>query len=79
LGRHGADPGIDRVAVLHDHGDQFTRQRRGRRVAFGLGEMPFEDRLRGPLSEVGLEDRRQRQSTSRASSALSISLRHHRR
>ena len=33
----------------------------------------------GPLAEVGLEDRGERESTSRASSALPVSLRRHRR
>jgi hypothetical protein len=73
------DPSIDRIAMFDHRGDQFAGQRRGRWIAFDLGQMPFEDRLRGPLAEVGLEDRGERESTSRASSALPVSLRRHRR
>jgi hypothetical protein len=87
------DPGIDRIAMFDHRGDQFAGQRRGRWIAFGLGQMPFEDRLRGALAEVGFEDRGERESTSRrttsaaaarratsaSASALPVSLRRHRR
>jgi hypothetical protein len=79
LGRYLADPGIDRVAVSDDRGDELAGKRGGRRVALGLREMPLEDGLSGALPEVGLEDRGERQSTSRPSSALPVSLRRHRR
>jgi hypothetical protein len=79
LGRHLADPGIDRVSVPHDRGDELAGQRGRRWIALGLGEMPLEDGLGGSLPEVGLEDRGERQSTSRPSSALPVSLRRHRR
>ena len=59
--------------------DQLASQGCRRLVALGLGQVALEDRLRGALAEVGFEDRGQRQSTSRPSSALAISLRHHRR
>jgi hypothetical protein len=63
-----------------DHsGDQLAGEFRGARIALDLGEMPFEDRFRGALTEVSLEDRGERESTARASSAPSISLRRHRR
>ncbi|HET7167977.1 MAG TPA: hypothetical protein VFI69_02130 [Candidatus Limnocylindrales bacterium] len=63
-----------------DHGCHKLAGQRGRRlVAFRVGQMPLEDRVRGALAEVGLEDRGQRESTSRPSSALAISLRPHRR
>jgi hypothetical protein len=79
LGRHLADPGIDRVAVANDRGDELAGQRGGGWIAFGLREMPLEDGFGGALPEVGLEDRGERQSTSRPSSALPVSLRRHRR
>jgi hypothetical protein len=79
LGRHLADPSIDRIAMLDHGGDQFASQGCGRRIAFGLGQVAFQDGFRGPLTEVGLEDRGERESTSRPSSALPISLRRHRR
>jgi hypothetical protein len=79
LRRDAADLLVDRIAV-GDHGaDQLAGERCGRLVPFRLGQMALEDRLGGALPEVGLEDRGQRQSTSRPSSALAISLRHHRR
>jgi hypothetical protein len=72
-----ADPGVDRVAVS-DHGlDQFAGEGGRGLVAFGLGEVALEDGLGCALAEVGLEDRGQRESTSRSSSALAVSLRHH--
>jgi hypothetical protein len=74
-----SDPGVDRVAV-GDHGvDQLAGEGGCGFVALGIGEVTLEDRLGGALAEVGLEDRGQRKSTSRPSSALAISLRHHRR
>jgi hypothetical protein len=79
LGCHATDPGVDFITMLDDRGDQFPGQRDGRRVAFGFGEMPLQDRFRRALSEVGLEDRGERESTSRPSSALPVSLRPHRR
>jgi hypothetical protein len=93
LGRHLADPGIDRNAMLDHGGDQFASQGCRRRIAFGLGQMTFQDGFRGPLAEVSLEDRGERESTSRrttsasaarratsaSASALPISLRRHRR
>jgi hypothetical protein len=73
------DPRVDRVTV-GDHGsDQLAGEGGGGQIALGLGEVALEDRLGGALPEVRLEDRGQRQSTSRPSSALAISLRHHRR
>ena len=63
----------------YDGVDQLACETRGGLIAFGLRQVALEDRLGGALAEVGLEDRGQRESTSRASSALAISLRHHRR
>ena len=73
------DQSIDLVPVADHRGDQFPRQIRRDGIAFRVGQMAFQDRLGGPLSEVRLEDRRQRESTSGASSALPVSLRRHRR
>jgi hypothetical protein len=79
LGGDDADPGVDRVAV-GDHGvDQLAGEGGRGLIALGFGEVTLEDRLGRALAEVGLEDRGQRESTSRPSSALAISLRHHRR
>ena len=65
---------------MGDHGlDQLTGKRRGRLIALGFREMALEDRLGRALTEVRLEDRGQRQSTSRPPSALAVSVRHHRR
>jgi hypothetical protein len=74
-----ADLLVDRIAVRDDRADELAGQGRGRLVPFRLGQVALEDRLGGALPEVGLEDRGQRQSTSRPPSALAISLRHHRR
>ena len=73
------DHGVDLIAVSDHRRDQFAREFGRHRIAFGLGQVALEDRLRGPLSEVGLEDRGQREPTSRASSPLAVSLRRHRR
>jgi hypothetical protein len=77
----GDDPDrrVDRVTMGDDGFDQLAGERGCGFVALGLGQMALEDGLGGALAEVGLEDRGQRQSTSRPSSALAISLRHHRR
>jgi hypothetical protein len=73
------DLGVDLVTV-GDHGiDQLAGKGCGRLVAPRFGQVALEDGPRGALSEVGLEVRGQRESTSRPSSALAISLRHHRR
>jgi len=79
LGRDATDQAIDRVPMLDHRSDQFASQCGSRRIAFGLSQMAFQDRFGGPLAEVGLEDRGERESTSRAPSALPISLRRHRR
>ena len=62
-----------------DRADQLAGQLRGRLVALGLGEMTLQDRVCRALPEIGLEDGGQRESTSRPSSALLVSLRRHRR
>jgi hypothetical protein len=43
----------------HLGSDQLAGQRRGHRIPFLLGQMTFEDGVRGPLSEVRLEDGRE--------------------
>ena len=79
MGGDDPDPCVDRVAVGDDRFDQLAGEGGGGLIALGLGQMTLEDRFGGALAEVGLEDRGQRQSTSRPPSALAISLRHHRR
>jgi hypothetical protein len=73
------DPRVDRVTMGDDGFDQLAGEGGRGLIALGLGQVTLQDRLGGALAEVGLEDRGQRQSTSRPSSALAISLRHHRR
>ena len=73
------DQRVDLIAMTDHHADQFAGKIGGHGIAFGLCKMTLEDRLGGPLSEVSLEDRRQRESTSGASSPLPVSLRRHRR
>ena len=78
-GGDSVDRFVDLDAV-RDHGrDQLAGQIGGHRIALGLGQMSLEDDLRGALSEVGLEDRGERESTPGASSPLPVSLRRHRR
>jgi hypothetical protein len=66
LTRNRLDPGIDSVPIrdhsLHDLAGQLGRQW----VALDLREMPFEDGGRGPLAELGLEDRRECDPSSRS-------------
>ena len=78
-GGHAVDRRVDLDPMVDDRGDQFAGQFGRHWIAIRLGQMALEDGLRGPLPEVRLEDRRQRQSTSGASSALPVSLRRHRR
>ncbi len=78
-GSRPVDQGVDLVAISDHGGDQLAGQIGRHGIAFRLCEMALQDRLGGALSEVRLEDRRQRESTSGASSALPVSLRHHRR
>ena len=79
MGGDDPDPSIDRIAMGDDGFDQLAGEGGSGLIALGLGQMALEDRLGCALAEVGLEDRGQRQSTSRPPSALAISLRHHRR
>ena len=79
-GRDAVDLGVDLVAVRDDRRDQLAGQSRPpSRSRSDLGEVALQDGVGRALTEVGLEDRGQRESTSRPSSALPVSLRHHRR
>ncbi|MDH5244234.1 MAG: hypothetical protein OEX05_09895 [Chloroflexota bacterium] len=62
-----------------DDPDEFTCQGCGRRIPFGLHQVSFKDRVGGALAEVGFEDGGQGESTTRASTPLTVSLRRHRR
>jgi len=79
LRRDPADVRVDGVAMRDDGFYELPREPRGGLVALRLGEVALEDGPGGALAEVGLEDGSQRESTSRPSSALAISLRPHRR
>ena len=63
-GRRAVDQRIDLDAILDDRSDQFSGQIGRDGIPFRIGQMALEDRLRGALSEVGLEDRRERESTA---------------
>ena len=78
-GRCPVDQRVDLDPILDDRRDQFAGQIGRHRIALRVGQMPLEDRFRGPLTEVRLEDRRERESTPGASAALAVSLRRHRR
>ena len=87
------DQRVDLDPVPDHRGDQLAGQIRRHGIAFRVGEMALEDRLGGPLPEVGLEDRGERESTAGrpASAAVApqptsafatrpaVSLRRHRR
>jgi hypothetical protein len=73
------DLGVDFITVGDDGFDQLAGKGRGGLIALGFGQVALEDGPGRALAEVGLEDRGQRESTSRPSSALAISLRPHRR
>jgi hypothetical protein len=73
------DQRVDLDPVPDDGSDQFAGEIGGHRIAFRIGEMALEDRLGGPLSEVGLEDRGERESAAGAAPPLAVSLRRHRR
>ena len=77
--RHSVDRFVDLDPVRDHRSDQLAGQVGGHRIALRLGQMALEDGFRGALSEVGLEDRGERESTPGASSALPVSLRRHRR
>jgi hypothetical protein len=92
-GGDAIDQRVDLDPVPDDVGDQFAGQLGGHGIALRVRQMTFEDRLRGALSEVGLEDRGERESTPRrtpsapvgrvatraSAPSLTISLRRHRR
>ena len=92
-GRRPVDQRIDLDPVTDHVGDQLAGQFRRYGIAFRVRQMALEDRLGGALTEVGLEDRGERESTpGRATSAtvgpdatvasaspLTVRLRRHRR
>lgn len=83
-GGDAVDQRVDLDAVADHVRDQFAGKFGRHGIAFRVRQVPLEDRLGGALPEVGLEDRGERQSTSRPApgapaSALAISLRRHRR
>jgi hypothetical protein len=58
--------------------DELASQRRGVRVPLSLGKVTLEDGVRGSLSEVRLEDRREGQPTAGPAPADAVSPRRHR-
>ena len=65
--------------MADDRGDEFASERGRGLVALRFGEVPFQDRLRRPLAEVGLEHRGEGESASGPPSSLPVSLQRHRR
>ena len=64
---------------MSDHaGHEFAGKRRGILVAFLLCEVTLEDRIRGALPEIRLEDRRQGQATTGPPAADPVTPRRHR-
>ncbi|CAN5503825.1 hypothetical protein BH20CHL7_BH20CHL7_07980 [soil metagenome] len=62
-----------------DRGHQLPGKEGGGGVTLRFGKVPLQDRLRGALAEVGLEDRGEGESATRPPSPLPVSLRRHRR
>ena len=62
----------------HLGGDQLAGQRSRHRIPLLLGQMTFEDGVRGPLSEVRLEDGREGQPAAGPPAADAVSPRRHR-
>src|SRR5205814_924158 len=60
------------VAFRDDGSDDGAGERGGSRIGFDIGQVPLEDRRRGPLPELRLEDGRQRQASSRTQRADAI-------
>jgi hypothetical protein len=59
LGRDDLDPGVDRDPIPDDRGHDPAGQLAGSRVGLDLGQVALQDGRRRPLTEVGLEDRRE--------------------
>jgi hypothetical protein len=66
LGRQLLDSGVDSVTVCDDGCDKVTCEFGRRWITLELAEMTLEDGCRRALSEVGLEDRREREAASRS-------------
>jgi len=66
------DQGIDLVAVADHRGDEFACKSGGDRIAFDVSQVALEDRLGGALSEVGLEDRGERESTPGRTTSVAV-------
>jgi hypothetical protein len=60
LRRCSLDSRVDFDPIRHHRGDDPAGERAGRGVRLDLGQVTLEDRRRGPLPEVGLEHRGQR-------------------
>ena len=62
----------------HLRGDQVAGQCGRHRIPLLLGQMAFEDGVRGPLSEVRFEDGREGQPATGPPAADAVSPRRHR-
>jgi hypothetical protein len=62
--------------VRDDRRNQRPGEVRRDGIALRLGQVTLEDGLGGPLAELGLEDRSEREPTSRPPPSLPVSLRH---
>ena len=72
MAREGLDSSVDRVPVGDHCADQLASEYGGFLVSFGLSEVAFQDRAGGPLAELGLEDRGERQPSSGPLRPLSV-------
>ena len=72
MAREGLDSSVDRVPVGDHCADQLAGEYGGFFVSFGLSEVAFQDRAGGPLAELGLEDRGERQPSSGPLRPLSV-------
>ena len=79
LRRPSSDFRVNVWPMEHRRRDQLARQRGGILVPFLLGEMTFQHGVRGPLTEVRFEDRRQGESAAGSAAADPVSRRRHQR
>jgi hypothetical protein len=73
-----ADLGVDRITVFDDRGDQLPGECRRVDVTLLVSQMPLEDRVGRPLTEIRLEDRRKGEPATGPPAADTISPRRHR-
>jgi hypothetical protein len=63
LRRRRLDSGVDLDPIRDGRADDRPGQLTGRGIGLDLGQVALQDGRRGPLPEVGLEHRRERDAT----------------